>query len=448
MSTSDSVGKHISPSPTSLQTTPAAIHKTNNPPDRVFVHALATVRRLPRTGSSRPPPSARLRLYGLYKQSMEGDVESILPRPTLPPPSPTTATDPSASFSSIDEHTSSNNANNSLTRHDSSTHQHPAHRYASRDLRTREAQAEIEKWDAWAACAGMSRTEAKRAYIEALIDTMKAYASGTAESRELVGELEFVWGQIRGQSPSGGSGSGNGSRRGGGGGAPTGEVGEEEGDGDSPRRSGMKGLGSDLGGGGGGASSRKGGRLTTVRAEAEGEGRLRVLSPMSPPDGSDVVEGAELGEEHENELDQNPPPPRPGSSAARLAALEAQLRRLSIEIAALREQLSANHMLASSSYSPYTYAQLSRRWRLWYKFVAWTRWLVWFGMRQLLLGAVVLGALVLRARWRGSERRAEEWSRRRWKDLRAVLNRWLDRGAWWWTALLKVRLGMSGLGAQ
>ena len=49
--------------------------------DRVFVHALNTVKRIPRTGSARPPEAERLRLYGLYKQSMEGDVEGVMPRP-------------------------------------------------------------------------------------------------------------------------------------------------------------------------------------------------------------------------------------------------------------------------------------------------------------------------------------------------------------------------------
>lgn len=38
--------------------------------DRVFVHALNTVKRIPRTGTARPPATERLKLYGLYKQSM------------------------------------------------------------------------------------------------------------------------------------------------------------------------------------------------------------------------------------------------------------------------------------------------------------------------------------------------------------------------------------------
>ena len=49
--------------------------------DRVFVHALNTVKRLPRTGSARPPDADRLKLYGLYKQSTEGDVEGTMGKP-------------------------------------------------------------------------------------------------------------------------------------------------------------------------------------------------------------------------------------------------------------------------------------------------------------------------------------------------------------------------------
>ncbi|KAF8246687.1 acyl-CoA binding protein, partial [Wilcoxina mikolae CBS 423.85] len=113
--------------------------------DRVFAHALQTVRKIPHTGAPRPPPEARLRLYGLYKQSMEGDVERVMPRP---PPDAGNAT-------------------------------------------------EIQKWDAWYAQRGLSKTEAKRRYIVTLIETMHASASNTVEAKELVSELEFVWDQIR-----------------------------------------------------------------------------------------------------------------------------------------------------------------------------------------------------------------------------------------------------------
>ena len=66
---------------------------------------------------------------------------------------------------------------------------------------------EQEKWDAWKANEGISRTEAKRRYIEKLIDTMHKYASTTPEARELVEELEFVWDQIKNNSQHPSSGS-------------------------------------------------------------------------------------------------------------------------------------------------------------------------------------------------------------------------------------------------
>ncbi|KAJ5361257.1 hypothetical protein N7541_002101 [Penicillium brevicompactum] len=114
--------------------------------DRVFVHALNTVKRIPRSGTARPPSAERLKLYGLYKQSMEGDVEGVMDRPIGNTP---------------------------------------------------EVHSECEKWDAWYAQRDLSRTEAKRRYISTLIDTMHQYASHTSEARELVAELEFVWDQIK-----------------------------------------------------------------------------------------------------------------------------------------------------------------------------------------------------------------------------------------------------------
>jgi acyl-CoA-binding protein len=103
--------------------------------DRVFVHALNTVKKIPRTGSARPPPADRLRLYGLYKQAMEGDVDGVMDRPG------------GEGFDKDDDE---------------------------------DTIREQEKWDAWDAQKGVSRTEAKRRYIEALIETMHKYASTTA----------------------------------------------------------------------------------------------------------------------------------------------------------------------------------------------------------------------------------------------------------------------------
>ncbi len=46
------------------------VQRTEEPqPDRVFSHALNTVNKI-RTGSEKPPSAVRLKLYGLYKQSM------------------------------------------------------------------------------------------------------------------------------------------------------------------------------------------------------------------------------------------------------------------------------------------------------------------------------------------------------------------------------------------
>jgi len=122
--------------------------------DRVFGHALRSVSRIGNSGG-KPPPADRLALYGLYKQSCEGDVY--------------TTTRPTGTSES--------------------------------------AGKEQEKWDAWDANRGLSRTEAKKRYIEKLISTMHEYASSTPEARELVGELEFVWDQVKGNSNSDSSGS-------------------------------------------------------------------------------------------------------------------------------------------------------------------------------------------------------------------------------------------------
>ncbi|KAF2652839.1 hypothetical protein K491DRAFT_695266 [Lophiostoma macrostomum CBS 122681] len=123
--------------------------------DRVFSHALNTVNKI-RTGSQKPPSATRLKLYGLYKQAMEGDVDGIMDRP---------------------------------------------------EGSEEEVHRAREKWDAWKQQNGLSRTEAKRRYITTLIDTMHKYASPSPDSRELVAELEFVWDQVKSNVPSSSSSS-------------------------------------------------------------------------------------------------------------------------------------------------------------------------------------------------------------------------------------------------
>ncbi|KAF3002929.1 hypothetical protein E8E13_003223 [Curvularia kusanoi] len=123
--------------------------------DRVFSHALNTVNKI-RTGSQKPPSATRLRLYGLYKQAMEGDVDGIMDRP---------------------------------------------------EGNSEPEQRAREKWDAWKQQNNLSRTEAKRRYITTLIETMHQYASPSPDSRELVAELEFVWDQVKSNVPSSSSSS-------------------------------------------------------------------------------------------------------------------------------------------------------------------------------------------------------------------------------------------------
>lgn len=41
------------------------------------------------------------------------------------------------------------------------------------------SRADREKWDAWHGQGGLEKTEAKRRYIETLVETMKRYASQT-----------------------------------------------------------------------------------------------------------------------------------------------------------------------------------------------------------------------------------------------------------------------------
>lgn len=48
---------------------------------------------------------------------------------------------------------------------------------AGAGLNPEELQRERDKWDAWNSQKGLTRTEAKRRYVEALIETMHRYAT-------------------------------------------------------------------------------------------------------------------------------------------------------------------------------------------------------------------------------------------------------------------------------
>ncbi|KAJ4254880.1 Autophagy protein 37 [Fusarium torreyae] len=267
--------------------------------DRVFVHALNTVKKIPKTGASRPPPTDRLRLYGLYKQAMEGDVDGVMERPTA------------------------------------------ASGMASDDL-----QREKDKWDAWNLQKGLSRTESKRRYIEALIDTMHRYAT-TPDAEELVSELEFVWNQIKNNSPSSSL--------------------------SSPRANRST-----------GASQR----YEEPEQASDAEGPMKEIRPMSEFDEAELRSQQQLDVEDDFEEVQNHN--RVGGRWQR--KVERALTTMSAEVAALREQITTG-----------------REWRAKKErsFPAWVKWLAWLLVKHIFADLVILSVVLLWMRKR-KDRRLED----------------------------------------
>ncbi|KAJ4307025.1 hypothetical protein N0V88_000400 [Collariella sp. IMI 366227] len=276
-------------------------------PYRVFVHALNTVKKIPKTGAARPPPSDRMRLYGLYKQAMEGDVDGVMERPTT-----------------------------------------------AGGGTTEEIVREQDKWDAWNSQKGLSRTEAKRRYVEALIETMHKFAN-TPNGLELVSELEFVWNQVKSNSPSadGSSSSGHG-------GAP----GVEQ-----------------RGAGGGIIPSPVVRRFQSPAAGSDGP--MKVLSPMSEEGESErrLAELADEGEDDPNEYTRR--------NDKRSRRMERAIVRLSAEIAALREQIATG-----------------REWKVRKEsgFFAWIGWFFWTITKHITADFVLLLLVLLWLRKRRDRR--------------------------------------------
>ncbi|CAD6443468.1 c9629416-1544-4667-98cf-8c932e7658a2 [Sclerotinia trifoliorum] len=279
--------------------------------DRVFVHALNTVKKIPKTGASRPPPADRLRLYGLYKQAMEGDVDGVMMRP-----------------SSRGEEEDGEG-----------------------ELQGEELKRERDKWDAWDAQRGVSRTEAKRRYIEALIDTMHKYASTTADARELVAELEFVWDQIKNNSPSStGSSHGPHGRR-----VPSYTT--------QPRQ---------------------------FQPPVSGtEGGMRVLSPMSQDDEAERESKRRVGYNGEDEDEFTD---GKNNKTKWRRNVEQVLVKMTAEIAALREQIATGREYqGKKSRSP-------RKWLAWF---------IWIAIKHFLVDMALLGFILLWMR-RKKDRRVED----------------------------------------
>lgn len=317
--------------------------------DRVFGHALNTVNKI-RTGSQKPPVTERLKLYGLYKQSMEGDVSYVQERPV-----------------------------------------------GDSD----QARKDQEKWDSWNGNSGLSRTEAKKRYIETLIQTMHTYASSTPEARELVSELEFVWDQVKNNSNPSTSSQGSPlqvhdhaqSYPG----LPTSSVGAL----DSER----------------------------PRAPDTTRGTMRVMSPVSQPaedeaeeeDREEFVDApvSQFGEQDmDTPGDERTDPvsgtsERPVGTVSRKAAtldsrwrkrVESALVKMTAEVAALREQLESRR-----------YVSQQRRNSLF----GWLRRLGWFGIKLVVVDVFALWILILYLR-RKKDRRLEGAIRVMLGDAQAV----------------------------
>ncbi|KAL1969329.1 hypothetical protein VTN77DRAFT_9521 [Rasamsonia byssochlamydoides] len=326
--------------------------------DRVFVHALNTVKKIPRTGTARPPAAERLKLYGLYKQSMEGDVEGIMERPV------------------------GDGA---------------------------DVQAEREKWDSWYSQRGLSRTEAKRRYITTLIDTMHRYASQTAEARELIAELEFVWDQVKSNTSSSSSSSPTQPAR-----MPIASEIQPQ-----PRYASIDERMS--------RSNPNDNGDDDLAGYSRRDSRLRVLSPVSQPEEEELQDSedededededeeenyqeardAPYDEDEDEEESNNNIPPHDRSTRGRIGRgpqrdrdisisdrkwrrrVEQALTKMTAEIAAVREQMESRALYHNR-----------RRSGLW----AWLKWLVWVAMRQILWDMAILVIVLIWLRIKGDRR--------------------------------------------
>ena len=257
-----------------------------------------------------------MRLYGLYKQAMEGDVDGVMERPSL------------SGVSAV-----------AGSRH---------------GIAPEEVAREQDKWDAWNAQKGLSRTEAKRRYIETLIETMHKYAT-TPNAVELVSELEFVWNQIKSNSQSNNT---------------------------SPSSS--------------GSSPKRGEGVRRFAQPMSGtDGPMKVLSPMSEQDESEM----RMAEEDDSAGDEDILGGSDGQYVKKggkwSKKMERAIVKLSAEIAALREQIATG-----------------REWRSKKErsFGAWLGWGLWVITKHVTVDLLILAVILLWMR-RRKDRRLEDYVR-------------------------------------
>jgi hypothetical protein len=256
---------------------------------------------------------------------------------------------------------------------------------------------EQEKWDAWKANEGLSRTEAKRRYIEKLVETMHKYASNTPEARELVDELEFVWDQVKSNSQHPSSGSEHSS--------PLAQV-ERSGylqNGSSGQRS-SEAAAMENAGGGPIRSDLPMRVLSPVsqsneeelmEEEREGEEEF-VDAPVSQVDEGDLGDVSEHGENHsvadagvQAAAEQSRPLQSSRSDARWRRRVESSLMKLTNEVAALREQLESSRYFRARS----------RR-----SFLGWILRLSWWAVQLVVADAVILWVAILYLRKKDDRR--------------------------------------------
>ena len=196
---------------------------------------------------------------------------------------------------------------------------------------------------------------------------MHQYATTTPEARELVAELEFVWDQIKSNSASST-------------GSSPGHLGQSQ----ALQQASMSGYG-------------------MRQATDIGRGGLRVLRPLS--DGDEEEDDLEALEARTRVFERGDP--ANDAEAGRLPhsldvhdrrwrkRVEQALVKMTVEIAALREQIEAN--------TPYG---VRRRRGL----ASWIIWLAWVSTRHLLVDAALVGLFII---YTGRKRdgRVEQWFR-------------------------------------
>lgn len=195
-----------------------------------------------------------------------------------------------------------------------------------------------------------------------------------SDARALVDELEFVWDQIKNNSPSSSNSS-------------------------PARRGGVLST-----------SSYTGPQVRQFQQPLSGnDGPMRVLSPMSQDDEAErESEEQQQRAAGEYQGEEEPPEENKEKNPGRWRkTVEQALMRMTTEVAALREQIATGREYQG------------KRAR---SFGSWVAWLVWLAMRHVLVDMLLLGFLLLWLR-RRKDRRVEDLVRQIFRIGREYMRR-------------------------